>query len=110
MHSTDDGRTGYPGDVSSPNSYFQLGGPVAEEDYLLLVVEWCAPSWRPHIISPCAFDVQCGTDDVRVQVEGQGTLHCGEMWKCLDGLPYCHYGLFCCFCCFFCKDREYSSS
>ena len=31
MYSTDDGRTGYPGDVSYFSSDFLLGGPEASE-------------------------------------------------------------------------------
>ena len=48
MHSTDDGHTGYPGDLLSLSSDSLLEVPETNKAYHSPVVEWLVPQWPPH--------------------------------------------------------------
>ena len=105
LHFSDDDRGGYESDVSSVSSDSRPSGPPP-----LPVVAWGLPARRP----PRVCDVGCNTEICGLQAEvdgtGEDTLHGGQMWKCVSGIPHCHYGIFRCYRCFRREDMEYNSS
>ena len=74
MHSTDDGHTGYPGDVLSLSSGSLLEGPETSKAYPSPIVKWLVP---PH--PPQNRDMGVQTDQVTKEVWDKvtGTNHCG---------------------------------
>ena len=103
LHSTDDGHTGYPGDVSffySDSSFSSdslPAGAEARERCIFLIVRWLAPPCHPRTSN---IKVQIDHDVVpEKQQEGTGTKHIKAHWRCYQGHPYCLFGAFSYFSC-----------
>ena len=94
MHSTDDGRTGYPRDASSLYFGSMLYGQEVSKAYPSLIVKLLAPHCPPR-----TRDVGVQTDQVAKEAweEGTSIKHCRLQCRCYQGIPHCHVWTFHCF-------------